>query len=407
MINWIEVKGLNAKVDATLEFEPDLNIITGANGSGKTTLLKLIWYLISGQIDRALYITFDHVSIGTDQFELSISSYHLQDEFQIEWTFDEKAFSKPNDKTLLDVCPEDTEKEHKEVDKSKTSRDVRFEDAEEDCRSLNTDIAEKMKSSLFFPSFRRIESGFSQQILQDTRSARQTGRTRRRGSSARARIAELSPLQDAMSQTSDEQSVDNHKFVTSFSASDITELLSQKHTEILEKINVIYADISRDLAEKMPSNSTTEAQETDSILEQIREDLTNADSEEQELNNPLRSLNGFINDFFSQGITFTEKLTLGKKSNAISPDKLSYGEQQMLSFLCYNAFSSNTTIFIDEPELSLHVDWQRLLFRTLLKQKAGNQFFITTHSPFIYARYPDKEILLGDDRGGEIYANST
>ena len=114
MINWIEVKGLNTKVDDFLEFESDLNIITGANGSGKTTLLKLIWYLISGQIDRALYITFDHVSIGTDQFELSISSYNNQAEFQIEWTFDEDAFRKPNDKTSLDVCPEDTEKEHEE-----------------------------------------------------------------------------------------------------------------------------------------------------------------------------------------------------------------------------------------------------------------------------------------------------
>ncbi len=394
MIKWLEVKGLNTKVDADLEFEPDLNIITGANGSGKTTLLRLIWYLISGQIDRALYITFDHVSIGTDQFELSISSYHLQDEFQIEWTFDEAAFRESDD------SKPDEEKYEKE------SLYVRFEDAEEKCRSLNTDIAEKMKSSLFFPSFRRIEGGFSQQILQAPRSVRQTGRIRRKSSSARARITELSPLQEAMSQTSDDQSVDDHKFITSFSASDITELLSQKHTEILEKINVIYADISRALGEKMPSNSTTETQETNSILEQIREDLTNADSEEQELNNPLRSLNDFINDFFSHGITFTEKLTLGKKSNAISPDKLSYGEQQMLSFLCYNAFSSDTTIFIDEPELSLHVDWQRLLFRTLLKQKADNQFFISTHSPFIYARYPDKEILLGDDRGGEIYANS-
>ena len=71
----------------------------------------------------------------------------------------------------------------------------------------------------------------------------------------------------------------------------------------------------------------------------------------------------------------------------------------MLSFLCYNAFSENAAIFIDEPELSLHVDWQRLLLPTLLEQGTGNQFFIATHSPFIYAKYPDKEIPLGDDRG--------
>ena len=53
----------------------------------------------------------------------------------------------------------------------------------------------------------------------------------------------------------------------------------------------------------------------------------------------------------------------------------------MLSFLCYNAFYNNTPIFIDEPELSLHVDWQSLLLTTLLEQSTGNQFFVATHSP--------------------------
>ena len=104
----------------------------------------------------------------------------------------------------------------------------------------------------------------------------------------------------------------------------------------------------------------------------------------------------------TDGITLGEEIgdaVLGTVEEAIASDKLSSGEKQMLSFLCYNAFSENTLIFIDEPELSLHVDWQRLLLPTLLEQGTGNQFFIATHSPFIYSKYTDKEILLGDDRG--------
>jgi predicted ATP-dependent endonuclease of OLD family len=50
---------------------------------------------------------------------------------------------------------------------------------------------------------------------------------------------------------------------------------------------------------------------------------------------------------------------------------------------------------IDEPELSLHADWQRLLFPVLLSQGSKNQFIVATHSPFIYAKYPDHEISLG------------
>ena len=59
-------------------------------------------------------------------------------------------------------------------------------------------------------------------------------------------------------------------------------------------------------------------------------------------------------------------------------------------------------MFIDEPELTLHLDWQRVLFPTLLKQKKQNQFIIATHSPFIYSKYPEKEIVISDDKGNEI-----
>jgi predicted ATPase len=71
----------------------------------------------------------------------------------------------------------------------------------------------------------------------------------------------------------------------------------------------------------------------------------------------------------------------------------------MLSFIAYNAFYRDAVFFIDEPELSLHVDWQRQLFPTLMSQEASNQFIIATHSPFIYSKYPDKEILIDAHRG--------
>lgn len=73
----------------------------------------------------------------------------------------------------------------------------------------------------------------------------------------------------------------------------------------------------------------------------------------------------------------------------------------MLSFLAYNAFEQDSVIFIDEPEISLRVDWQRLLFPTLFSQQTTNQFVVATHSPFIYAKYSDKELMLDKDRGNE------
>jgi predicted ATP-binding protein involved in virulence len=102
--------------------------------------------------------------------------------------------------------------------------------------------------------------------------------------------------------------------------------------------------------------------------------------------------------FQHKGINLSN-LTVGEVNNAISSDKLSAGEKQMLSFICYNAFTKDHTIFIDEPELSLHPDWQRSLVSTLLNQGNNNQFFMATHSPFIFSKFSDKEIILSQDKG--------
>ena len=69
MIRKLEVKGLNNRLDGAWEFNKDLNVITGRNGSGKTTLLKLIWYLISGNLEQIIFdIPYQSVTIKTDSF---------------------------------------------------------------------------------------------------------------------------------------------------------------------------------------------------------------------------------------------------------------------------------------------------------------------------------------------------
>ena len=66
MIRSLSVRGLNNWINFDRKFNDDLNIITGKNGSGKTTLLKLLWYLISGNLERIFpEIPFESVSIAS------------------------------------------------------------------------------------------------------------------------------------------------------------------------------------------------------------------------------------------------------------------------------------------------------------------------------------------------------
>ena len=353
MIESLSVKGLNHRIDADLEFNEDLNIITGKNGSGKTTLLKLLWYLISGNLERIVpEIPFQSVLIETDSFSLSIAKETSDEIIVISKISGKKESVDREDSEDIDIILDE----------------------------LSRPIARVTKKSIFFPTFRRIEGGFYEENL-FPRS--ETG---------------MSQLKAAMSKLSDELSVDDHKFITSISTNDIDEILREKHSNISLKTNDLHVRLSKEITQKI---SETKGQDDASlVLNDIQDLIEEVNRERAELLGPFSSLAGRIFDILQyKSLDISSKTTFGETKEAFSSDKLSSGEKQMLSFLCYNAFSENTPIFIDEPELSLHVDWQRLLLPTLLEQGTGNQFFIATHSPFVYSKYPDKEILLGDDRG--------
>lgn len=69
----------------------------------------------------------------------------------------------------------------------------------------------------------------------------------------------------------------------------------------------------------------------------------------------------------------------------INPHELSAGEKQMLVLLITTLVQRRDEFIVlwDEPELSMHVDWQKTLISTMQKINPNMQLIITTHSPFI------------------------
>ena len=391
MIRYLKVKGLNKRLDGEFEFNEDLNIITGANGSGKTTILKLLWYLISGHLEQILAeIPFHSIVIQTDLFVLSMERVR-SDQVIFDYRFGEEE----------DICePTAVDTETGKINRNDVDK----------VNSLEKRIARTTKRSLFFPTFRRIEGGFSRTPDADDSDVRIFS------------VPEM--LQVSMSRFSSEVSVNEHKFITSISTEDLSELLTQKHADIYEKINNRQSQVLEDISREMQNNPNKDKtskipQDASAVLGAIqkvneeRERLSKPFSVLSELSrrilqyNAIRVTGRIVPGETTDGITLGEGrdgITVAEAKEAISSDKLSSGEKQMLSFLCYNAFSQDTAIFIDEPELSLHVDWQGILLPTLFEQATTNQFFVATHSPFIYTMYPDKEFMLDDTRGyqGEI-----
>jgi predicted ATPase len=382
----VSVKGLNNKVDCDFEFHDDINIVTGINGCGKTTFLKMLWYTISGNIEHLISeISFELFNLETSNYSL-----HLSNKNGItDWEYVSNLIK----------------------------RDGHFNDSNEynpslrSIEDLNSLIIDNKTSSLFFPTFRRIEGGYAM-----TNPYKQ-GRTASGVKNTTYILEELKEkdsinLQEGFDKLSEFLTVINHKFVCSISTHDLGLLLSSRHAEISERINEYSLSLNKSLINKIESIKSdienikpgTEDNKEESLailsnLSKLQQEATNVNNKRDELLQPFKVLSELVIKVLHYKGVKLDDFTIGESDGAIDSRLLSAGEQQMLSFLCYNAFYEDSIIFIDEPELSLHVDWQRRLFPNLMKQQSSNQFIVATHSPCIYSKYPDKEIILSEEKG--------
>ena len=253
------------------------------------------------------------------------------------------------------------------------------------------DMTSKIGSSLFFPTFRRIEGGFS------------IGE-REGGFVARAKT----DVEDSMASLSKRLSQRNHTFVSALSTADVVALIVRQYTDLSEQYNRVQQKISQDVIRqikefKSDSTATDSLRAANYLLDEIRNQIEGMETDRKTIMMPLTAVRELVMKMLRHsGIQLGKTLRFGEAANAINSDVLSAGEKQMLSFLVYNAFYREAVIFIDEPELSLHVDWQRQLFPILMGQQASNQFIIATHSPFIYSKFPDKELQIDPQRGDEL-----
>ncbi len=69
----------------------------------------------------------------------------------------------------------------------------------------------------------------------------------------------------------------------------------------------------------------------------------------------------------------------------LSPYQMSSGEKQLLVILLTTLIqdNKNSILFLDEPEISLHIDWQKKLIRYVAELNPNAQLILATHSPAV------------------------
>ncbi len=113
-------------------------------------------------------------------------------------------------------------------------------------------------------------------------------------------------------------------------------------------------------------------------------------------NAPIKALGQLIREMFIGGKDLSlnddaiEVAIAGKKLNLSA---LSSGEKQLLKILVETVNALASVIIVDEPELSMHVDWQRRLIPSMRTLNPRTQLIIATHSPEIMAEIPDSQVF--------------
>ena len=96
-----------------------------------------------------------------------------------------------------------------------------------------------------------------------------------------------------------------------------------------------------------------------------------------------------VDELFSETgkkiIRTANELQFTQIGEVLLPYRLSSGEKQILIILLTVLVEDNLpyVLFMDEPEVSLHLEWQKRLVDLCLELNPNVQIILTTHSPAI------------------------
>lgn len=125
----------------------------------------------------------------------------------------------------------------------------------------------------------------------------------------------------------------------------------------------------------------------------IIEKLTNGTSEGQTeaalLSLPKRQFQDMVDDLFGETgkriIRQNNEIMFEQDGETLHPYQLSSGEKQLIVILLTVLVQDGqpAVLFMDEPEVSLHIEWQQRLIELIRRLNRNVQIILTTHSPAV------------------------
>ncbi|MBT0394333.1 AAA family ATPase [Morganella morganii subsp. morganii] len=420
VIEVIEIQGFWGRASASCAFDSDVNIIIGRNGTGKTTFMNILNAILSVDLDGIVVESFNHVNIlfkrkellGDQDDYLNLEVRTLEDDHQrfpniVEYFISGETYH-------IRVASSQGIKQIPPVFRSRL-----LEEREKLKHVLSKIVA---LSSL---SVYRLRSGEDLE-LRDGRNSEYINPVDYRLSNL---LQSLTTYQLVLSQKSRAVSTELQKDVLTsilYTEDDLDyftpKMEFDKYQETRNLNNAFMRLNSYDESVRRKINFHVDS--IDKSLKSIRErryrEKENVDyraieafiktqkiiklslDAEEKINNIYilaDLLISTIHDFIKDKEFFYDSagLKIQSKYGNINIDSLSSGEKQLLILLIETVLQNGQPyVFLtDEPELSLHVEWQRKIIPAIRKLNPNAQVIAATHSPEIASRYREKIIHMG------------
>jgi len=392
------------RLNAYCQFNDDVNIIIGRNGTGKTTFMNILHAALSVDLEELASSDFDKIEIklvdGNKKKTVKVEKINNQNSpFQpIEYQISNKKFR-------LRGVPQQDDR----VFPSHYKR-MALEQASELRHVLNKIV------SLASLSVYRLRSGDDFEIKD--RSGRRlmspvdfrlsqlkTELTQYQFElSQKARIISTTLQKDVLASIlySDssqsgyvlpkqyEKSKERTKLLAAYSR------LGAVDQEVRKKISVHTSAIDEALIRIHDKNKTEPVNfaaleafdRTKAIIEMSLKAEEETKSNYSQIELFIQTLKEFIDDKLFT-LDSGELLATNLAGDQIPSDKLSSGEKQLLILLIESLLQKNKPFvyLTDEPELSLHIEWQRNIIPAIKRINPHAQIIAATHSPEVASKY--------------------
>jgi ABC-type lipoprotein export system ATPase subunit len=420
----VEYKNIYGALSGNLKFKRGENFLVGINGCGKTTVLNLINWVLHPSLPELCTLVHDLIKIDIKhgKFLYTIQSRIMEKEHELKVMTNDKSRDFKSIKTVLALEP----RLIKGVDQEDLKSRYAHMAPEKHEVSTWSFLIEELPTPIFIGLERSVEDYSPDRSIQRSRKYPRgteainavraaTGLMRDAYNSSRRRIVEINDelnskvlqlsfsgiivsdkiLKRKSSAKNMPQKISQlkEKIISSQSRSAYSKALSESGVQnaVLKYLDdlaaLLKADTAKDIWVKLNQQNFDRASK---MLDLFQNHESKAMSVQLEINNFIKAVNMFIGDS-GKCINFDEDtgvpyFTAGTENGKLRLSQLSSGEAQIVILLSYFAFlaKKGIPIIIDEPELSLHVKWQKD-FVTAVKQVMPQecQTIMATHSPEI------------------------